>query len=209
MIKISLYTTNADILHKLEAERIFDIEVNCPTSRGDICIADCSCLSKLDAKIFRPCVAIVNSSNDNVPFECDYVLQAPFEQSSIARIFGFIGEENGNPVGNLYKISKLLRELGMEPKLTGFLYAVYAVEMYIENNGVILLKDICMHIAGEKHTTPAAVERAMRIALEKTWQYGDLQRMYDLFGNSIDPNKGKPSNSEFVARIAQYFMTGV
>lgn len=207
MIKISLYTTDEDIFNMLRSERIFDVELNALHSQGDICIADSRCFAQREADIFHPCIAVINSSDEQPPLECDYIVQSPFDTSCIVRIFGLIGGELGRRAELLYRIASLLKELGMDKRLTGFPYVVYAVGTYIENKGAILLKDICARIAEENATTPTAVERAMRITLEKAWQCGDIQKMYGLFGNSIDPNKGKPSNSEFIAGVAQQFLS--
>ena len=211
MIKISLYTENTDIIHALEEERIFDTELNSSSPHGDICMVDCAYLPQFAANIFRPCIAVINKSDENVPFECDYVVQAPFDVNCITRIFGFIGSgkhTDNKFTGTMYKISELFKELGMDSGLLGFPYAVYAVELYIKNNGMIRLIDICARIAHENNTTPGAVERAIRTAVEKTWQYGNIQKMYDMFGNSINPEKGKPSNFEFIAGIARQFIDG-
>ena len=74
--------------------------------------------------------------------------------------------------------------------------------MYLKYGGQCKFCDIFEEIAQNNNTTAYAVERAIRTAIEKAWQYGDLQKMYALFGNSINPEKGKPSNAEFIAGIA-------
>ena len=57
-------------------------------------------------------------------------------------------------------------------------------------------------IAKKYHTTSSRVERAIRHAIEVSWSRGDIDAMDDIFGNSVDFDRAKPTNSEFIATLA-------
>ena len=54
------------------------------------------------------------------------------------------------------------------------------------------------------HSTPAAVERAIRYSVERAWEDGNLYMQFELFGNTTDSAKGKPTNAEFIATVVQH-----
>ena len=65
-----------------------------------------------------------------------------------------------------------------------------------------LEKEVYPFIADKYNTTPSRVERAIRHAIEVSWSRGDYDVMEDLFGHSVDYDRAKPTNSEFIALIA-------
>ena len=71
-----------------------------------------------------------------------------------------------------------------------------------EINSTLVTKDIYPEIAMKYDTTSSRVERAIRHAIEISWVRGDLKLMEDLFGHSIDFERSKPTNSEFLTTIA-------
>ena len=76
--------------------------------------------------------------------------------------------------------------------------------MAIENVEVInqITKSLYPDLAKKYHTTPSRVERAIRHAIEVAWNRGKLEATEKIFGYTINANKGKPTNSEFIAMIA-------
>ena len=102
------------------------------------------------------------------------------------------------------KICKVLRDLGVPEHLTGYNYLVEAVMMASQEP--VCLRKMTTFVypyIGQKHLiSAAAVERAMRHAVETACLRCDPDALFSFFGNTIDPNKGKPSNSEFIARVA-------
>ena len=66
-------------------------------------------------------------------------------------------------------------------------------------------KEIYPKIANKYQTTSSRVERAIRHAIEISWTRGDIKLMEDLFGNSIDFDRSRPTNSEFLSTIADRF----
>lgn len=66
------------------------------------------------------------------------------------------------------------------------------------------LKRMYEYAAMYYHSTPAAVERAIRYSIERAWERGDLQMQFEFFGNTTDSAKGKPTNAEFIATVVQH-----
>ena len=60
------------------------------------------------------------------------------------------------------------------------------------------------YVAMYYHSTPAAVERAIRYSIECAWEGGNLYMQFELFGNTTDSAKGKPTNAEFIATVVQH-----
>ena len=58
-------------------------------------------------------------------------------------------------------------------------------------------------IARRHGLTPAAVERSLRLCIEATWTRGDLAAIDRFFGSSVDPDRGKPTNREFICRVQE------
>ena len=76
--------------------------------------------------------------------------------------------------------------------------------MVVQNNRVIneVTKTLYPSVAEEFNTTPSRVERAIRHAIEVAWDRGDLDTLQRFFGYTVSNTKGKPTNSEFIALIA-------
>ncbi len=99
---------------------------------------------------------------------------------------------------------KILRELGIPEHLTGYTYLREAVELAVHDPVLprYMMKRLYPAVAGKFHSTPQRAERAMRHAIETAWARGDPESLWTFFGNSVNPVRGKPANSEFIARIA-------
>ena len=65
-----------------------------------------------------------------------------------------------------------------------------------------ITKQLYPDIAKKYHTTPSRVERAIRHAIETAWNRGDIDTLNSFFGYTVSNSKGKPTNSEFIAMIA-------
>lgn len=101
-------------------------------------------------------------------------------------------------------ISKLLHSLGIPSHIRGYQYIRESVYMMYENPDMIggITKCIYPEIASRFDTTASRVERAIRHAIEVSWARGDYDVMEELFGNSVDFDRSKPTNSEFIATLA-------
>lgn len=106
---------------------------------------------------------------------------------------------------NLQKsISKLLHELGMPSHIKGYQYIREAISMVYDNPEIVggITKELYPDLAMKFDTTVSRVERAIRHAIEVSWNRGDWDLMEDVFGHSIDYDKAKPTNSEFIVTVA-------
>ena len=102
------------------------------------------------------------------------------------------------------KISKLLHDLGMPSHIKGYQYIRDAIELMHNNPNLFsgITKEVYPFIANKYNTTSSRVERAMRHAIEVSWSRGDYDLMDDIFGHSVDFDRAKPTNSEFLATLA-------
>lgn len=104
------------------------------------------------------------------------------------------------------RIVATLVEIGVPAHIKGYRYLRTALKMAVENPDIIeaMTKELYPQVAQAHDTTPSRTERAIRHAIEVAWDRGDLDILGRYFGNSISIMKGKPTNSEFIARISQY-----
>ena len=102
------------------------------------------------------------------------------------------------------ELSTILHNLGIPSHVKGYSYIREGILMLYECNSVATLvtKDVYPEIASRYETTTSRVERAIRHAIEISWLRGDLKLMEKIFGNSIDFERSKPTNSEFLTTIA-------
>ena len=101
-------------------------------------------------------------------------------------------------------ISEILVELGMPSHILGYQYSVYAIKIAVENPDIInaITGGLYPTVAEHYGTTASRAERAIRHGIECAWDRGDLDVIEKYFGNTISITKGKPTNSEFIARIS-------
>lgn len=101
-------------------------------------------------------------------------------------------------------ISEILVELGMPSHILGYQYSVYAIKIAVENTDIInaITYGLYPTVAEHYGTTASRVERAIRHGIECAWDRGDLDVIEKYFGNTVSLVKGRPTNSEFIARVA-------
>ena len=106
-------------------------------------------------------------------------------------------------------ISNVIKELGIPANLKGYWYISYAIELLLNNIELIdRTMNIYIDVATKFDSTPLRVERAIRTAIETGWNRANKDLAKKMFGYSVDSNKGKPTNGEFLATVADYiFMT--
>lgn len=102
------------------------------------------------------------------------------------------------------EITSMLHELGVPAHIKGYQYMRYAIQMVIEDMSILnsITKTLYPEIAIKYDTTPNRVERAIRHAIETAWERSDLEVINRLFRYTIRNDKGKPTNSEFIAMLA-------
>ncbi len=101
-------------------------------------------------------------------------------------------------------VTNMIHEIGVPAHIKGYQYLREAIMMSVEDPGMIssITKILYPTIAKRFQTTPSRVERAIRHAIEVAWSRGRMETLDALFGYTIDTGKGKPTNSEFIALIA-------
>ena len=101
-------------------------------------------------------------------------------------------------------IDSILTEIGMPCHLIGYNYIVYAIKISIENPDVLnsIVFGLYPTVAMKYDTAASRVERGIRSAIESAWNRTNFDVIEKYFGNTISFTKGKPTNSEFIARMA-------
>jgi two-component system, response regulator, stage 0 sporulation protein A len=102
------------------------------------------------------------------------------------------------------EVTNVMHEIGVPAHIKGYQYLRDAILMVIKDIDVInsITKQLYPSIAKEYNTTPSRVERAIRHAIEVAWNRGQVDAIDSLFGYTVNLGKGKPTNSEFIAMIA-------
>ena len=108
------------------------------------------------------------------------------------------------------RITKMIRDLGVPANIKGYTYLRDAIYMALTKPEVVntMTKVMYPEIARMNNTTPARVERAIRHAIEKAWSKGNNEFANKFFGYTLDMAKGKPTNSECIALIADSYRMG-
>ena len=101
-------------------------------------------------------------------------------------------------------VTAIIHEVGVPAHIKGYQYVREAIILAVQNMDVInaVTKVLYPEVAKRFHTTPSRVERAIRHAIEVAWDRGDLETLQSYFGYTVNSAKGKPTNSEFIAMIA-------
>lgn len=101
-------------------------------------------------------------------------------------------------------VTDMIHEIGVPAHIKGYQYLREAIMMSVEDNEMLnsITKILYPSIAKKYQTTPSRVERAIRHAIEVAWSRGKMETLDSLFGYTINIGKGKPTNSEFIALIA-------
>lgn len=149
----------------------------------------------------------------------DYCMVKPVDYEVLReRILQLYGEEGGRseePSGRVFpfpsavgdtekQVTSIILEVGIPAHVKGYQYVRRAILMAIADPDVIngVTKIIYPTVAKEFKTTPSRVERAIRHAIEVAWDRGNVDTLTSLFGYSVSGTRGKPTNSEFIAMIA-------
>ena len=102
------------------------------------------------------------------------------------------------------QVTKLLHSLGIPSHIKGYQFIRSAILMVYENPGLIggITKELYPDLSIKFNTSIQRVERAIRHAIEVSWLRGDIDLMEEIFGHSVDIDRAKPTNSEFIVTIA-------
>lgn len=140
----------------------------------------------------------------------NYYILKPFDLSDLENRIIETFNSIPNKTINLYhsnlqiSITKMLHELGMPSHIKGYQYIREGISMIYTNPGLIggITKELYPELATKFDTTVSRVERAIRHAIEVSWNRGNWDYMEEIFGHSVDIDKAKPTNSEFIVTVA-------
>ena len=101
-------------------------------------------------------------------------------------------------------VTAIIHEIGVPAHIKGYQYLREAILLAVDDMDVInaVTKVLYPEVARRFSTTPSRVARAIRHAIEVAWDRGDLETLQQYFGYTVNSAKGKPTNSEFIAMIA-------
>lgn len=148
-----------------------------------------------------------------------YYILKPFDtRVIISRIKSVVeGETGKNMVTTVFEnqrigtaasleaeVTRIIHEIGVPAHIKGYQYLREAIMMTVDDGELLssITKQLYPGIASKYATTSSRVERAIRHAIEVAWSRGNMETLEELFGYTISERKGKPTNSEFVALIA-------
>ena len=113
------------------------------------------------------------------------------------------GEDDKNPDIET-QVTRIIHQIGVPAHIKGYQYLRTAILMTIRDSDMInsVTKVLYPSVAKKYQTTTSRVERAIRHAIEVAWDRGDVDTLNSYFGYTIQNTRGKPTNSEFIAMIA-------
>ena len=128
--------------------------------------------------------------------------------NSVRSLFGADKKEKTEEKDGDYRleiiVTNIIHEIGVPAHIKGYQYLRDSIIMSVNNMDILnsITKQLYPTIAKMHETTPSRVERAIRHAIEVAWNRGKMDTINELFGYGIQAGKGKPTNSEFIALIA-------
>lgn len=137
-----------------------------------------------------------------------YYMLKPYNYDSLANfVIDIFNNKNVSMINNLdleQSITNLLHTLGMPSHIKGYSYIRDGISLLYKKPSILgaITKELYPEIANKYGTTSSRVERAIRHAIEVSWSRGDIDAMDNIFGNSVDFDRAKPTNSEFIATLA-------
>ena len=163
-------------------------------------------------------IALTCITNQNIFIEADeagaaYCMVKPVDFDMLIRRMlrmmspafrGGAARRGEQPADIETQVTKIIHQIGVPAHIKGYQYLRYAIMMAISDNDVInsITKVLYPSVAKQFGTTSSRVERAIRHAIEVAWDRGDVDVLNSYFGYTIQNNRGKPTNSEFIAMIA-------
>jgi len=143
-------------------------------------------------------------------YDVNYFILKPFDVSDLEKRIIDITRKKEDKKSSFYtnniqvSITKILHELGIPSHIKGYQYIREGVGIIFEKPETIggITKELYPELAYKFDTTVSRVERAIRHAIEISWNRGDIKFMEELFGNSVDIDRSKPTNSEFIVTVA-------
>ena len=115
-----------------------------------------------------------------------------------------LSSENSSSNDLESQVTKIIHQIGVPAHIKGYQYLRTAIILTVNDSDIInsVTKILYPTVAKKYQTTTSRVERAIRHAIEVAWDRGDVEVLNSYFGYTIQNNRGKPTNSEFIAMIA-------
>lgn len=152
-------------------------------------------------------------SNTVAGLGVQYLMQKPCDIDELVERMGEIRDEDmryragcfTDKAGIEGTVTAILQQIGIPAHAKGFLYLRAGILMAVKDREVLsgITKLLYPQVGKDYHTNPNCVERSMRRAIEVAWARGDLDTLRHFFGHTVSSTKGKPTNSEFIALIAE------
>jgi len=126
------------------------------------------------------------------------------QYTSSSSILSSNDTKSNTPLDLETEITNIIHEIGVPAHIKGYMYLREAITMVVNDMELLsaVTKELYPSIAKKYNTTASRVERAIRHAIEVAWGRGQIESINKLFGYTIHTDKGKPTNSEFIAIIA-------
>lgn len=175
-------------------------------------------LREMEKREIKKDVIVVTSYNDPKVIKqisesiASYFILKPFDmhdlESKIIEVANYeekIGKNINIKYNNIQvSITKILHELGIPSHIKGYQYIREGISIIYDRPEVVggITKELYPELALKFNTTVSRVERAIRHAIEVSWNRGSWDLMEEIFGHSVDIDKAKPTNSEFIVTIA-------
>lgn len=208
------------VVESFKAEKVDVIIADIFMPRMDI-LGVLNVINGLDLKKKPIVIAMTNYDNGLLEKEAleagaSYLFIKPFDINLMAeRIMQIVGMENENaPVKEIEEkindtklemlVTGIIHEIGVPAHIKGYHYLRKAIILSIKQADVMdsVTKILYPTIAKSYDTTSSRVERAIRHAIEVAWDRGDIDVLNSYFGYTIQNQRGKPTNSEFIAMIS-------
>lgn len=180
-------------------------------------------LERLSMRSDRPMIIVASSiSGEKTAQNCislgaEYYMVKPIDPNSLLSRIKMLKDEHA-AAGKIMSrsdftavqpdmetmVTEVIHEIGIPAHIKGYQYLRRAIMMVVDDLDVInsITKELYPTVAKEFKTTASRVERAIRHAIEVAWDRGDTEVLNSFFGYTIANSKGKPTNSEFIAMIA-------
>jgi two-component system response regulator (stage 0 sporulation protein A) len=179
-------------------------------------------LKKPPAVIMVTAVGREEITEDAFAKGADYYIMKPFDNEMVLNRIKHVRRRSGNPLNGVRKVNayektpnyqerdletevtSIIHEIGVPAHIKGYQYLREAIIMSVLDMEMLnsITKILYPTIGKKYQTTPSRVERAIRHAIEVAWSRGKMDTIDELFGYTIHNGKGKPTNSEFIALIA-------
>ena len=139
----------------------------------------------------------------NMESLCEHIHALVRNRSEGVGRMGTVVQETSSPDMES-QVTKIIHQIGVPAHIKGYQYLRTAILMTVKDSDVInsVTKILYPSVAKKYQTTTSRVERAIRHAIEVAWDRGDVDTLNSYFGYTIQNNRGKPTNSEFIAMIA-------